>query len=80
MIRLIVVPREQEFVIRFPEEMLGKTTEILAFSLSEDAHAAPAEEEAFSPNRDTFLSYLQSSGFAARGLQPSSDERSAAGE
>jgi len=70
MIRHIIVPREKEFVIRFPEEMIGKPTEILVFSIDEEGSPEAIEEaEDPAPDRDTFLSYLQSSGFAAQGLR-----------
>ncbi len=65
MIRQIVVPTEREFTLRLPAEMIGKNVEILAFVVSEEGQA-DADNEAEAPTRDTFLSYLQHSGFASR--------------
>ncbi len=66
MIRHLIVPDEREFVIRFPEEMLGKQVEIIAFEI-------PDEEVQDSPNRDTFLSYLRTSSFTARNTMKKDD-------
>ncbi|MBS1615300.1 MAG: hypothetical protein JST06_04190 [Bacteroidetes bacterium] len=66
MIRHLIVPDEREFVIRFPDEMLGKQVEIIAFEI-------PEEKESEVPNRDTFLSYLQNSAFATRKLRKDED-------
>jgi hypothetical protein len=73
MIRLLVVPRDNEFVIRIPDDMIGKPVEILAFRIPAEAEVAADEAEEV-PNRDTFLSYLQSSGFASRATLKQGDE------
>jgi hypothetical protein len=45
MLRQIVVPTENEYVLHLPDEYLGKKVEVIAFEIEEKVHEASADRK-----------------------------------
>ena len=70
MIRQQIIPQQRQYVIQFPEEMIGKPATIIAYSTTEDFSALAPEQnytDQQPENKEELLAYLRKTGFYANG-------------
>jgi hypothetical protein len=59
MLRQIVVPTENEYVLHLPDEYLGKKVEVIAFEIEENGQSALSNREKTEQNARNFFDSIR---------------------
>lgn len=71
MIRQIIIPQQNQHIIQFPDEMLGKQVEVVAFAIED---AEPRSDDSVFTSPEQLSEMLKGASFNANGWKFNRDE------